>query len=176
MSTIVKLPGGATATLRDPASLKVRQRRIIEVAGLSAANIISRIPQESAGGSPDEIEGAIGSLELSRADSTALMDLQDATIVAFLESWTLPQPLPTMDTVGDMDLDVYDALAQATKELGAPLAAGTVDFSPKPMTVDSPTVPSSSSDTHLTADPQTTPTQPSSPDGTSTATASSTPA
>lgn len=72
--------------------------------------------------------------------------LQRAAIVALLRSWSLPAPLPTMDTIGDMELDVYDALAVATAPL-VQVAMFGENFGPSGATDPaSPTVPSSGSE------------------------------
>lgn len=129
MSTVVDIPGGQ-ATLRGREELRMRHRRLIETAGLAAASIISRLPADAA-----DNPAALADIRMSMDESEALMRVQDATIVALLDSWTLPDELPTMATVGDMDPKVYDALAQATKELGAATLAAE-NFEPSPDRTD----------------------------------------
>ncbi len=41
----------------------------------------------------------------------AFTDLQKATIIAFLKSWSFPEPIPTMATIDDMDADLFDEIS-----------------------------------------------------------------
>ncbi len=149
MSRIVEIPGG-TAVLRDPDDLKIRHRRLVESAAVAASGVLARIPQDALGdgSDPEAVAEAAAALSMTRAEADAMYELQDATIVALLERWTLPDDLPTMETVGDMDPKVYDALAEATKAAGAKVAAAT-DFGPDPED-GSPTVGSEPSNGPLT--------------------------
>lgn len=137
MSTIVPIPGGE-ATIRDVKDLRVKHRRLIEAATIGAASALSRLPQDLAGDGEDLTEVPIEAMtNLTAKDATALMELQDATIVALLQDWTLrdergvPVPLPTMETVGDLSPEVYDALAQATRTAAADLGRAA-DLGPSP--------------------------------------------
>jgi len=120
----IEIPGG-TVELRGTAELKVRHRRLIEAAAIAAGAALPKLPT-----SLEELESLdISTLDLSVEETNTLFALQDATIVAAVASWTLPEPLPTLETVGDLDTDVYDALAEATRDMGAATATG-VDFEP----------------------------------------------
>jgi len=146
----IEIPDGS-AELREKPDIKVRHRRLIEAAGVAAMPGLAKLPSTR-----DELENLdvakVGSLTRTEADS--LFTLQDATIIAALASWTLPKPLPTMDTVGDLDPELYDALANATRELGTSVATG-VDFDPPDPRSEgfasSPTQPSTASDGDLRA-------------------------
>jgi len=170
----VEIPGG-TARLRSKL-VSERQFRIVETAFMAANSAIKKVREavpESEREDPNALGAAFEKVSLSRQEAAAILDLQDAAIVAFLESWTLPRPLPTMDTVGDLERDLYRALAEATRGLGASAALGHVDFSPqKPG--ENPTGSSESSGTPSEAGADN-PSTPESPvNGESTATASST--
>lgn len=146
----VDIPGG-TAELREGADLKVRHRRLIEAAAIAAGAALPKLPTNL-----EELESLdIATLDLSIEETNSLFALQDATIVAAVASWTLPGPLPTLETAGDLDTAVYDALAEATREMGAATATG-VDFDPpdpsSPGFEDSPTVPSDGSGSGSRAD------------------------
>jgi hypothetical protein len=147
----VPIPGG-TADLREQTEIKVRHRRLVESASVGAATALAKLPSEQA-----ELEAAtLAELALTEAEADNLFRLQDATIVAALDSWTLPDPLPTLATVGDLAPEVYDALAEATRDLGTAIAAKE-DFEPSnpadPSFNATPTPPSSGSEEHLRADP-----------------------
>lgn len=142
MSKTIDIPGGQ-ATLRDPNELKVRQRRLIEAARADLAISMSKITPElleSAQGADREDAARLGREMLAQGvnfgteDWRRIWAFQDATIIALLESWTLPDALPTMETIEDMDEVVYDVLADATKQEGAAMAQGeaAADFSPNP--------------------------------------------
>lgn len=151
MSRTVDIPGGQ-ATLRETKDLRVKHRRLLEVAAMAAAPVYGRLPADLPT-DPDEL-AKVNILELgvdlTPGEITRLMELQDATIVALLESWTLADPLPTMDTLGDMDPEVYDALAEATKADGARIAQeNDISVSPDPKVATSS---SSSSDGPLNDD------------------------
>lgn len=161
---VVQIPGG-TALLREKGDLKQGHRRLIETAALAAGDVLHRLGENP----PKE---QLAAMRLSWEDSEAVLRLQDATILAVLDSWSLADPVPTMATLGEMDTDLYDALAQATKSLGAEVAKET-DFSFSP-DHSSPTGGSAPSNTPSTAgsEPASTPTPQAG--GVSTATAAST--
>ena len=168
----ITIPGG-TALLREREEIKVRHRRLIEAASVAAASAVSKLPQDNT--NLDMVQ--IASLDLTAAEANSLFALQDATIIATLESWTLPDPIPTLDTIGDLDPGLYDAVAEATREEGQQIAA-KVDFEPADPTAPgfdaTPTEPSAASDSGLRADTEPAPagTQSSGSESTSTATSS----
>ena len=102
----VEIPGG-NAQLREKHEIKVRHRRLIEAASVGAAVALSKLPTDQ-----DELETAtLTDLKLTKDEAGSLFELQDATIVAALDSWTRPEAIPTLATVGDLDPEVYDAQA-----------------------------------------------------------------
>lgn len=162
MSRTVEVPGGS-AVLRDPDELSERQRRVVRKAVFAAA--ADALGDEL----PTEAGQAPTSVHLSAATPDLMFGTRDAAIVASLVSWTLPDPLPTVETVQDLPAGLYDALAEASAGL---ISGLTVDFAPSP-DPDSPTPPPSASNGLLADGPS-----PSTPTpltvGVSTPTASST--
>lgn len=140
---IIPIPGG-TATLRDKL-VSERHYRILEAAYIAAAPALKKVaeraseePTEQTDFEEDSSELGANSIEgMDHKETMMLLDLQDAAIVAFLESWTLPQPLPTLETVGDLERGLFKALAAAAQPLVGPsIAAMRVDFSPRPGKID----------------------------------------
>src|ERR1035441_8373954 len=94
----IDIPGG-TAQLRDrPEELRVRQHRIVDNATVSALPAFRKINEARRTLERDGIECTNSELTreaaLSRKESEALMERQDAQIVALLASWTLDRVLP----------------------------------------------------------------------------------
>jgi hypothetical protein len=89
MTKEIKLPSGATVVLKDPALLRVRDRK----------NLIK---------ASDSVEG-----ELSRA-----LVLGDALIAMLVESWSfdLVPPAIKLDSLDELEIPDYDALVEATKD------------------------------------------------------------
>ena len=149
MSTTVDIPGG-TAYLRDPADMKERHKRLVLTAMAPLADVFAKVPVElakAASGTGPEAEAAsreaqrIVNRNLSRQQAAAMKEVDDAVIVASLSRWTLPDELPTMDTVQDLDADLYTALQRAVSGQSAAVveASFPTDFSAKPKKdVDAP--------------------------------------
>jgi hypothetical protein len=89
MSKQIKLPSGATATLKDPKTLKVKDRK--------------RVLRAS------EVDGG----DLSKA-----MALSDSLIAMLVEDWSFDLIIPSvkLDTLDELDMADYDALVEMTKE------------------------------------------------------------
>lgn len=89
MSKVIKLPSGATATLRDPKTLKVKDRK--------------RVLKAS------EVEGG----ELSKA-----LALSDALIAMLVEEWSFDLIIPSvkLDSLDELEMGDYDALVEMSKE------------------------------------------------------------
>jgi len=89
MSKQVKLPSGATVTLKDPSLLRVKDRK--------------RVMKAS-----DSAEG-----ELSRA-----LQLGDALIAMLVEEWSFDLLIPSikMESLDELEIADYDALVEATKD------------------------------------------------------------
>lgn len=141
----VEIPGG-TARVRDVREeIKIRQQRILDTAVIPAIPAFNKARAER-----DQWEQDGGDVRLStltRQESVALMEFQDAQMVALLHSWTLERPLPDVDTIQDLEPDLYQALLEATREIQNTtevFARDNMDPSPEE---ESPTVPSSDSKT-----------------------------
>lgn len=163
-------------TLRQQADIRVRHRRLIEAAGVAASSALAKLPVND-----DELETLkLDEIEhLSAAEAQTIFELQDATIIATLESWTRPEPIPTLATIGDLDPDLYESLAQATRSLGVTVD-GHVDFEPSnPASPDFPpahTPASTDSEADLKGEQESTSTESLPPSGTSAASELPTPA
>ena len=111
---IIEIPGGK-ATLRD--TLTIRERREIQRIALDAMGLANQLSGTSVALQPKDAE-----LLMTTQDKMA-----DATLIAYLKEWTLKSPLPTLETITEMDGDVYDAITAAIEKNSA--LAG-VDTSP----------------------------------------------
>ena len=140
----VEIPGG-TAEFREEHELRTRDKRLLEVTQAAAAAAYVKLKAtgfESGTFGVSELAKA----GLSESEVASIFRVRDGKIVAALASWSLPDPLPTLDTLGDVSPAVYDALAEATD----PVTVSSVDFEPHPDTPDfeySPTSPSDGSAT-----------------------------
>ncbi len=178
--SVIEIPGG-TATLRDKL-VSERHFRVLEAAYMSAEGVISKLQYAFSAAAMEKLGFEVGAtltaaqaqkveeatrtlteeeqtaaskaVHLSRAESMALLELQDAAIVAFLEHWSLKAPLPNIDNVADINKELYKALADATKGLATQAMGSTVNFGATedkvdPVTgLDFPTGASSVSDGH----------------------------
>jgi hypothetical protein len=166
----VEIPGG-TAQFRDRREeLKVRQLRLLGHAGTPASPVIDKVKRDR---EKWEIDGGDVRLStLTRQDREVLAEWQDAEIIALLHSWTLDQPLPSIDTIQDLGVDLYARLVEVTMELqNTTDVFGVENFDPNPAE-DSPTVPSSDSDESAREERES-PSEQSESDGKNTATDSS---
>lgn len=167
----VELPGGYTATLRDPDEMLGKGKRVMRSAILAAAALYARVPALAEGRREDESDDEygirvaedIGKAHLSPTDLEALERLREASVVALFESWTHPTVPPTMETLGDLDGDTYDALLAGVGAIPKVDQVGIVSSDP-----NSPTNDSGSSNSGTEADPESPQTQTSSADGTPT--------
>lgn len=144
MSRTIDIPGGQ-AVLRGKDEIKQRARRRLELASVLASSVYRKFPKDT-----DPREVNLAELGLSAEEFDAMYAVQDQTILAYLQSWTLvqedgaPRPIPeTVDDLGDLPVELYDALREATAPDGADTVA-PVDFSPNP-DPESPTVDGSAS-------------------------------
>jgi hypothetical protein len=113
----IELPGGHSAEVRE--KLKVGARDLMRRHGAGVAAALRGVGPVT---DPNNLVLGANEVELFQR-------FQYACIVALVESWTLPDPLPTMETIQDMDAEVYDVLADAVAPLAMKLIAG-VEFGP----------------------------------------------
>lgn len=87
----ITLPSGATVTLKDPRTLRVKDRKKV-----------MQIAESAEGG------------DLSRA-----MALGDALIAMMVEDWSLDLIIPSvkLDSLGELDVSDYDFLIEQTKDM-----------------------------------------------------------
>lgn len=130
MSQSIPIPGGY-AVFRE--NLKVRQRRLIETAGIQAVRALGKLPNEVTKGEIDPTTVALDALDLSDSEADSIFFIQDAAILAYLESWTLDRPLPTKETIGDLEVELYDALVEGARKVQekAPPVVNFATTSPK---------------------------------------------
>jgi hypothetical protein len=144
---------------------------MLEGAMVAAGSAFAKLPQDKAFADLAGVE--MMSLGLTADDMDRLFSLQNATIAAMLVSWSLPEAVPTRDTVDDLAPDVYEALAVATAQDAIAMIV-PVNFDPNP-DPESPTVPSTASDKRSRGIAKSASTEKSQTDGSSTVTDSSTP-
>ena len=148
----VNIPGGQ-AVIRERSDLKVRQRQMIEAAGVVASEAMAKIPKQA--DNPSEIDWeALDRAGLSYAEMQSLQQLQNAAILALLAGWSFPEPLPaTLDDVLELPAERYEQLSEAVRSIGAGIVTGETSFEPvDPRSAGfaaSPTVPSTDSDEPL---------------------------
>lgn len=142
----VDIPGG-TAVLRDRSELTVRQKRAIEKALIHIAPALPKMMEikqrADAAMSGEDGQERAGVQEQDAQSQPALSDeeidnsyaLQNATIIAYLHSWSLPDPIPA--DIEDMPADVYEALAGHC----AGLQEEPSGFEPSPEPDERPTGP-----------------------------------
>lgn len=112
----VTVPGGQV-TLRDPAALTVAQRRPIRRLLMQIGE--ARFAEIQAGVDTDGADVA-----LTEREAALLDEMQEQTTLALLDSWTLPDPIPTTpDELGAMPGPLYDAISVEVAKLNADAAA-----------------------------------------------------
>jgi len=98
----ITLPNGGWAKLRDPTQLSERRRRPLRTSGVR-----------------------------EDSDSAFMVGYEDTLLVAFVEGWSLPLPLPEVDRDSLLELDgiTFDTLV---REALALLPATVLDTAPGP--------------------------------------------
>jgi hypothetical protein len=176
----VEIPGG-TADFREQGKDEIpgRSVKLMRAAAVAAASELSSFPELFEPGRPGETDAErtarlaprMEGVAFSTRQAMAWDNVREATVVALLKTWTLDRSLPTLESIGDLPDDLYDALLN---EVGGMSAADIeVDFSPPDRAglEESPTGPSSGSDMPLRDEVEMPPTPMSSNDGESTDTA-----
>jgi hypothetical protein len=149
----IQIPGGI-AQIKDQKDLRGRDSKLIKAYALAAQSVLLKIPEE-ARPKPGESKEEAGKrmqeylethpVQMSGEEGMRMLDMKESVMVAYLASWTLEIPLPTMETIGDLPDDVYQALDDAVGGDAIKVAAASVDFDVNP-DQSSPTGPSKSSD------------------------------
>lgn len=147
----VQLPRGQWADLRP--RLKVGQRNLIQRHSAGAATSIMKVEtmraeaQAALAGDQGAAITLMEGLNLSEADMGAVQQWQHASIVAWVAGWSESLgPLPTMDTVEDLDVDVYDALSAVCGPLTMGVMVDAAEDGPDGAgNPDSPSVPTDGS-------------------------------
>ncbi|MGH9122853.1 MAG: hypothetical protein ACRDYC_13075 [Acidimicrobiales bacterium] len=133
----VELPEGHSAELREKATVGGRdllREHSVEVFGMVSrrwpgARKIEDIPRS----------------ELDAATLRGFHLFNRAAVVALLKGWTFSDPLPTMETITEMDPDVYDILAEAVALPAVKTLMGREYKPEEAPDAESPTEPSSDS-------------------------------
>lgn len=86
----ITLPSGATVTLRDPKTLKVKDRKRV-----------MQVTDETSGG-----------------DLTKALALADALVAILIEDWSFDLIIPSikLDSLGELSMEDYDYLVEQTKD------------------------------------------------------------
>lgn len=155
--SVIRIPNG-TATIRDQL-VSERHFRILEVVYMTAQPAISKLQyalslfamnklgfEEGAtlnkkqiatldstitSLTDEERTQALGRVAFTSSEAMMMYEIQDATIVAFLEHWSRKDPLPTLDTIHNLDRETWKVLAEATRDLGTKALTASTDFEPK---------------------------------------------
>lgn len=163
MSYTVEIPGG-TAELLSPEELTPRRQRAVQVIALQSGSLIKkmegaktlRLPDGTVKESTEATAADLPEVELTEREAELLFKIQDASIYAHLQSWTLDIPRPeTVDAVQDIPGPVYDALSEELTKQEAEAKAES--FEPNEATLEDPASPfgsSSASETSSAAIPQ----------------------
>lgn len=171
----IPLPDNGWVELREPADLRVKHKHLMQAAYTGAMVAMNKIPDFVATlpKEPQERAAAIALLDvddltakgaLTFDEARSLQRVQEVTVVAFVVAWSLKEPVPNVDTVGDMREEIYDVIAEATQKDAAAALQG-VNFDPTPRDESgNPSGPASDSNGHSKAgdeSPSTTMLQPS---------------
>ncbi len=126
---VYKVTGG-TITCRE--KLTVGARKVLQSAMFASSSVFLGSQQDALAGGIELKDGTIATSDSLKtvSDLTKLpsdffsserletmLNLQKASIIAFLESWSFKQPLPTMDTIEDMDADLFDEISEIVSPL-----------------------------------------------------------
>lgn len=116
MSTIVNLPNGESAVLKDTDDLTNREIKTLRKSARSASAIA--LDLERAGYSDDNPESWKIIAEMPEADYDNIDLFQRTCVIIRLKSWTLDRPLPAdADEVDDLPQSIYAPLVTAAADL-----------------------------------------------------------
>lgn len=155
----VDIPGG-TAQFKTREELRARDTKLVKAATLSAQPAIEKLGADAEikkGETEEEATARLSKLlkekeiVFTTQEAMSLLGLYEAMVVAYLHSWTIERPLPTVDTIGDLPEALYEALEDAVRGEVVKVTVGGVDLEPNP-DQNSPTGPSSVSNGDLKAE------------------------
>jgi hypothetical protein len=125
--TEVTLPNGDHVVFKDPSTLTERARRAIKKAalGLDSATIANIQAAVEKG---EEVSASM----FTAADLAIADDLNDASAIALIESWTRGDTavVPSVDELLDLNGPSYDALIEAANPLIMQLAVNANEPTP----------------------------------------------
>jgi hypothetical protein len=145
----IEIPGG-TALFREANELRVKDERLMESASIGAVAAISKLGEDG-----NRLRGMtlreLAALGLNEEDMDAVRWVTDAAILAHLADWSRDEPLPTRQTLDELDKETYVALSNAVEKKDK----AKVDFDAhpdRPGFGESPTEPSPDSEPDTRAD------------------------
>lgn len=180
MKEDIEIPGGR-ATFWEPSDEDMPGRgvKVLKAAAAAAVSQLAEFPEifeppregETAEQRTERLSERLNGMALNIDQAMALDNLREATVVATLKSWTLDRRLPTLDTVGDLPHELYEALLELVGGMSA--AQLEENFNPTGDALNplgdpndrTPTGDSGSSDGPSKADLESTQTTESSSDG-----------
>lgn len=124
----VELPGGGTATFREPGvdEMPGRAVKLIKAATSAAYSqlagypeVFSRAPEDETPEQRAERLAPLENLRFTTEQAMAWDNMREAVVVATIKSWTLERHLPTLETIGDLPSDLYMALLNAVGGVSA---------------------------------------------------------
>lgn len=117
---IIVIPGGM-AELRDKLTVGGQQEL-----QLISFKLVEAVKQSRPPGTNSPLDtDALKKAEMSAELLSALFEIQMNSVLVFLKSWNLEEPLPTQETIRDMDSDVYEAIVKHTSPMAMAAANGT---------------------------------------------------
>jgi len=116
------LPSGAWVDIRDKEEITQRGRRGIQSIAGSLADVLPRLKDV-------DKDTDMTELGLTEVQMDAVIRIQEATVVAFVAGWSLPDPVPTILTVGDLPALLFDELSVVLAKDGAEVASLSLDTS-----------------------------------------------
>jgi hypothetical protein len=138
----IELPNGGWAEVREQADVRVKHKHLLRAALTGASTAMRKLPTDLPQLPDDPVERAafLQTIDLNALtangvlnfdDVMALQRVEEIAVAVFTVAWSLKVPPPTVDTVGDMEENVYEAIAAATRKDAAAVMRG-VDFDPTP--------------------------------------------
>lgn len=137
----VEIPGGTAKFLETSGEsrdeIPGRAVKLIKAGSMAALTQLSDYPElfepprmvrdnesgEDRPETPEErsarLDSRLKGMRLSVEQAMAFDNMREATVVALLHSWTLDRRLPTLETIGDLDGDLYSALLAAAGGMSA---------------------------------------------------------